>query len=268
MEGGVMLLDFVDQRIRKAFSDAAMEYDVLTSLHKEIGRELIKKALDVENDQMILDIGMGTGWLTSRLKFYFPESRIVGMDFAEGMIHHAQQSYEGFDVVQADAKRLPFKQHTFNLVVSNLALQWLGDLPGAMNQVARCLKPDGSFVFTMFGRETFRELFSALEYACRIKKGTEKVNIQRLFSTQEVEKVLASADFRTGDVDYERIKVRFPDMMGMIQWIRAIGANSLAKDIFLGKELLNHANDFYNQHYKDRFGIYATFEVIWGLARH
>ena len=98
-----MILDFIDQKIRKAFSDAAMQYDILAGLHKEIGRELIKKNISRENTNTILDVGMGTGWLTGKLSFYFPESKVVGIDFAPGMIKAAKDSEHTFTMIQADA---------------------------------------------------------------------------------------------------------------------------------------------------------------------
>ena len=51
----VMLLKFIDDKIRRAFSDAAVQYDVLTGLHKEIGRELLAKAAAHEGNGPILD---------------------------------------------------------------------------------------------------------------------------------------------------------------------------------------------------------------------
>ena len=69
------------------------------------------------------------------------------------------------------------------------------------------------------------------------------------------------------NIDSEKVKVRFPDMMSLIKWIKNIGANALEKDIYIGRELLARMNDYYNLHFKDRLGIYATFEVIWVQAK-
>ena len=126
-----MALNFIDQKIRKSFSDAAAQYDVLTGMHNEIGRELLKKVIDTDLTDSILDIGMGTGRLTRRLKFYFPESQVIGMDFAEGMIEIAKNKGGGEGIIQADAAALPFKSNSFNVIVSNLAFQWIRDLSSA-----------------------------------------------------------------------------------------------------------------------------------------
>ena len=67
-------------------------------------------------------------------------------------------------------------------------------------------------------------------------------------------------------LDYELIKVHFSDMYRLIKWIKDIGANNLSNDMFVGKRLLSMANEHYEEFYKDKFGIYTTFEVIWASA--
>ncbi|HLF17594.1 MAG TPA: methyltransferase domain-containing protein [Candidatus Omnitrophota bacterium] len=261
-----MLLDFIDQKIRKAFSDAAFEYDLLTSLHKEIGRELIKKVIAHEPAEAVLDIGMGTGWLTSRIKFYLPESKIVGIDFADGMVKIAKDQWADLDIIQANALKLPFKDRQFDLVTSNLSLQWAKDLSATFSECQRCLKEGGSIYGTVFGYETFRELFTALEHAHKLKKGSDDLNIQRLKSVKEIEAALGSSGFKDIQLDHEIIKVHFGDMFRLVKWIKDIGANALAKQAFIGKDLLDLANEYYEKNYKDKFGVSTTFEVIWVQA--
>ena len=55
---------------------------------------------------------------------------------------------------------LPFGTNTFDVVLSNLALHWVNDLPATMTEVLRVLKPNGVFVGAMFGGETLTELRS------------------------------------------------------------------------------------------------------------
>ena len=277
-----MILKSIDQRIRRAFSNSALQYEALTGLHKEIGRELIhkinlddslSKILDIGMVPMptskVLDVGMGTGWLTKRLKNFFPDSLVVGLDFADGMIAAARQNSEGFQIIQADAKDLPFKEERFDLIISNLAYQWIEDLPRAFQRGYVILKRGGTFLLTMFGHETFQELFEALESSVEKKSLTQISDfpVRRLPQREQIDQALEHAGFIDVKVDFERIKVRFPDMMGLIQWTKNIGANNLKKNIYVGKEFLSRANDYYHEHFKDSFGIYATFEVIWASGR-
>lgn len=257
-----MLLKAIDHRIRRAFSQAAIQYDLLTSLHKEIGRELIRKIIPIEENENILDVGMGTGWLTGKLAFYFPESKVIGLDFSTGMVDKAKQQKEGFDIIQANACVLPFQENTFDLIASNLAYQWIGDLDRAFEQCYSCLKPGGTLTLTMFGHDTFRELFESLEHASNGKR-----SFKRLAKEEQIKQALENAGFLEVETNYEIIKVHFPDMMSLMKWIKEIGANALEKESFIGKDLLKSANQYYNENFQDKFSIYATFEVIWAQAR-
>jgi len=254
----------IDKKICEAFSDAAVQYDVLTSLHKEIGRDLLKKITAREQCSRILDIGMGPGWLTKRIAFYFPESKIIGTDFAPGMIDLAKNNSEGIQLIVADAGALPFQNDVFDIIVSNLAYQWVADLEHAFQSCYASLNEGGVFCFTAFGRNTLDELFVSLENATEQKM---QLPFHRLASQEKITHAMEQSGFQDIQVDYERIKVRFPDMMGLMKWIKNIGANTLRNGTYIGKDLITRANEYYEQHFKDRFGIYTTFEVIWVEAK-
>jgi len=260
-----VVTDIINQGVRAAFSDAALQYDILTSMHKEIGKELIQKIMPLEQCDHILDVGMGTGKITRRLHFYFPDSHIVGMDFADGMIQKAQQDNQGFDIISGDASILPFKDKTFDIVFSNLAYQWVTNLPGAFKQSFNSLKDKGTICFTMFGYNTLDELFMALEDVLKEKKNN--FALKRLAKLEEVQKALDAAGFQHIEADYEIIKVHFPSLMDLLRWVRDIGANSLRKEFYLGKNTLERVNEIFETKFKDRFGIYTTFEILWLNAK-
>lgn len=258
---GFKLVDY--NPIRQAFSKAAIQYELLTGLHKEIGRDLITQIKDVQPVSRILDIGMGTGWLTNRLTLYFPEAKVVGVDFASGMIELAQKHNDDFQIIQADACALPFQENVFDVMISNLTYQWVLDLPKAFGHCWRCLKPKGIFCFTMFGYQSLRELFVSLEHSCENKNHDKASRLRRLPSQVQVREALQQVGFKNSYLDHEVLKVHFPDMMSLMRWIKEIGANRLNKDFYIGKDWLKKANDYYNKNFKDKFGICATFEVLW-----
>ena len=256
-----MLLKFIDQKIRQAFSNSAMQYEMFASLQKEIGRELTRKLTKKENVRHILDVGMGTGWLSYRLHLLFPEAKVIGLDFADGMVEWAKGKYEGFKIIQADARSLPFKENTFDIVISNLAYQWVVDLPSAFNGAYFSLKEDGNFCVTLFGYDTLRELFESLE-STRDKAGQE-FPIKRLAGEETIYAALKEAGFQNVQLDSEIIQLHFADMWELVQLLKKIGANVISKDIYVGRDWLSRADDYYQQQFKDRWGVYASFEVIW-----
>src|SRR5262245_21196767 len=88
---------------RKAFTDAADQYDILAGLHREIGRELVKKNIKREAAR-ILDVGTGTGYVANKVKFFFPDAQVVGLDITKNMIQKAVETHEGIRWIQADGE--------------------------------------------------------------------------------------------------------------------------------------------------------------------
>jgi len=68
-------------------------------------------------------------------------------------------------VLAADAEFLPFAPASFDLVVANLSLHWINDLPGALIQIRRALRPDGLFLGSLPVLGTLAELRAALSEA-------------------------------------------------------------------------------------------------------
>ncbi|MCR4337727.1 MAG: methyltransferase domain-containing protein [Candidatus Omnitrophica bacterium] len=252
----------IDNKIRRAFSDAALQYEVLADLQNEIGRELSQQLIKRDDCEAILDIGMGTGRLTNRLKFYFPDAQIVGLDFAPGMVECARQKYEGLSIVQADARHLAFKKEIFDAVVSNLMYQWIEDLPSAFRQTYSVLKPGGEFHMTMFARRTLQELLESWEAS-----GEEKGSIRKLATENDVAKALSLAGFQSIETKSEIIKTHFEDFRSLMEWLKKIGAQHRPKDFFVGKERFLKAQEYYQQKFKDRWGITASFEVVWAKGK-
>ena len=286
-----MLLKFIDRKIRQAFSDSAYQYEVLANLQKEIGRELVKK-IDIvpmgtipasssarggsasggkiessresrieESFTHILDVGMGTGWLTNRLSLFFPEAKVVGLDFADGMLEHAKKKEGSFAIVQANARSLPFPENTFDIIVSNLAYQWVEDLEQAFRSSYGTLKSGGKFYVTMFGQNTLKEMFVALERS--LDAPGQALPMKRLADRSQIEQALKEAGFPNVEISCESIKVHFEDLLALMKWLKKIGANISERNVFVGKDLLARANDYYKDHFKDSWGVYASFEIIW-----
>ena len=60
--------------------------------------------------------------------------------------------------VLADEESLPLQENSVDLVLSSMSMHWINDLPGALEQVHRALKPDGVFLAAMVGGATLNEL--------------------------------------------------------------------------------------------------------------
>ena len=202
-------------------------------------------------------MGCGTGYLTVRLKDHFPQSKIIGLDFAQGMLEVARSKQEDIIWVLADGNNLPFSDGRFDILVSNLAYQWAGDLSRAFSEARRVLAPNGVLACTLFGYNTCQELFQSLDEA-----KTKALRFTRLPDGPQVREALANSGFKNPRVDSERIKIEFNGMHELIAWLKSIGANNLSREGYLGSEAISRATAIYRKKFAYLQGVGATFEVI------
>jgi demethylmenaquinone methyltransferase / 2-methoxy-6-polyprenyl-1,4-benzoquinol methylase len=99
--------------------------------------------------ERVLDIGCGTGELTRLTARHFPDARVVGMDFTAAMLDVARQRTREFSGAgrirfgRGTAMRLPFADRTFDLVTNAFLVRNLVDLPLALDEMRRVLRPGG-----------------------------------------------------------------------------------------------------------------------------
>jgi len=253
----------INKKVHKAFSKAAGRYENLTSIQKEIGGRILRSIGKKRACKKILDVGMGTGWLTNQLVCLFPEADIFGIDFSMEMLRRARRGKAGLKLVQADAVALPFKKNTFDIILSNSSYQWVDDLDKAFQSSYDLLNDKGVFCFAMFGSETLNELFFSIQHVWSRKNGNKKLSVKLLPDRQDVMKIMRSSKFSKVNVKCDMLRYCFTDMFALVKWLKSIGANAIEKNFFVGKDLLVKTNDFYNERFADHDGVYATFEVIW-----
>ncbi|HEV8679560.1 MAG TPA: methyltransferase domain-containing protein, partial [Stellaceae bacterium] len=176
--------------------------------------------------------------------------------------------------VAADPELLPFRDASFDLIVSNLVLHWAADLPGALVQLRRALKPDGLLLAALFGGSTLAELRTALFEAELAEEGGVSPRVSPSIELGDAAALLQRAGFALPVADSETITVTYPDLLALMRDLRGMGeTNALAarRRSFLRRATLARAALIY----AERFGadgrrIPATFEILFlcGWAPH
>ena len=105
------------------------------------GKELIEK-LSLEEGSSVLDLGCGTGYLTSLLAEKVGQrGRVTGVDPDAARIVVAQRNYAGFsNVTFLVGSSEDFPSGPYDLVFSNHVIHWIDDKESAFNNVYSCLK--------------------------------------------------------------------------------------------------------------------------------
>lgn len=107
-------------------------------IHEEVLRLLRATA-----PHRVLDVGCGTGLLTARIHSELSQVRVVGCDFSGGMLRHAAAHTRAVAWTRGDAQRLPFREASFDAIVTTEAFHWFPDQERALAEFYRVLAPKG-----------------------------------------------------------------------------------------------------------------------------
>lgn len=173
-----------------------------------------------------------------------------------------------------DPERLPFADESFDLIVSTLALHWVNDLPGALIQMRRALKPDGLMLASFFGGDTLSELRLALIEAESELTGGAGPRIAPFAHLQDIADLLQRAGFALPAADRDLVTVRYAEPMRLLADLRAMGETAALRarsPHALSRRILARAFEIYRQRFSDQDGrVRATFEIFTatGWAPH
>lgn len=173
-----------------------------------------------------------------------------------------------------DAHEVLRAEGPFDLALSLYSLQWINDLPGALVQVRRLLKPDGLFVAALLGGATLSELRDAFAHAESATRGGVSPRVSPFADVRDLGGLLQRAGFALPVSDVERLVVRYRDFSGLVRDLRAHGLTNvmaersrapLRRDTVAA--LLVH---YAGQHAELDGKLRATFETLYltGWAPH
>lgn len=185
------------------------------------------------------------------------------------------QSFLGFDEGLVGAlDHIPLEPASIDLAVSLLALQEANDLPGALIQIRRALKPDGLFLAAIGGGETLTQLRESLLVAETELHGGASPRVAPFTDIRDAGALLQRAGFALPVTDIEPVTVRYASMFDLMRDLRAMGVtNTLLSRSRrpATRELFARAAEIYAERFADPDGrVRATFAFVWmsGWAPH
>jgi SAM-dependent methyltransferase len=214
------------------------------------------------------DRAVDLGTPTDAVRAALTGNPMVGMLIAAAPVARAQPA------VIADEEALPLREGAIDLIVSALALHVVNDLPGALLQIRRALKPDGLFLAAMLGGETLTELRQSFAVAEAEIEGGASPHVAPFADVREMGALLQRAGLALPVTDVDRVTVRYSSPFRLMDELRRMGAtNALAerRRTPLRRTTLQRMAEIYAQRFADPDGrIRATFEIIWlsGWAPH
>lgn len=132
--------------------------------------------------------------------------------------------------VQCDEDRLPFAPESFDLVISTAVLDQVNDLPGALIQVRRILKPDGLFLAGFVGAGSLPVLRAATLAADLATDGAATSRIHPQIDVRAAGDLLGRAGFALQVADSEQLKLRYSDPFRIFSDLRGMAATNMLLD--------------------------------------
>ncbi|WP_336485910.1 methyltransferase domain-containing protein [Methylobacterium nigriterrae] len=173
-----------------------------------------------------------------------------------------------------DPEALPIAPGSLDLAVSLLALQHVNDLPGALVQLRRALRPDGLFLGCLLGGRTLTELRQSFGAAESEVEGGVSPRVAPFAEVREIGGLLQRAGFALPVTDTDIVTVRYPDPFALMRDLRAMGLTNALRErrrTPLRRATLLRAAEIYAERFADPDGrLRASFEILWlsGWAPH
>jgi malonyl-CoA O-methyltransferase len=264
----------LDKRaVRRAFDKAAAGYDAAAVLQHEVCARMLERLDYVKHrPAAILDAGSGTGNAVPALLERYPGATLVALDLSRAMLERTRSRVKWWQALPglrpplhgicADIERLPLARESVGLVWSNLALQWMNDLPRALAEMQRVLAPAGLLMFSTFGPDTLRELREAFAGV------DDHTHVSRFVDMHDIGDMMVAAGFADPVMDMEQITLTYADVRALMRDLKSIGARNatLQRPTGLsGRALLTRVERNYEAFRKDG-RLPATFEIVYGHA--
>ena len=244
---------------RNRVADRAAEHDFLLA---RVADDLLERLSAIKRQfPVALNLGAYHGLLGRRLRGLPGVEMVIDMEPAARLLAQCEGPR-----VQADEEALPFADQSLDLIVSGLALHFANDLPGALVQIRRALKPDGLLLAAMLGGTTLNELRTALLMAEEEIEGGASPRVAPFADVRDLGALLQRAQFALPVADAEIVTVTYPEPLALMRELRAMGAGNVLharRKVPLRRATLARALEIY----ADRFGlangrVRATFEII------
>lgn len=206
----------VDKRaVATAFGRAADAYDSFAVLQHTSGERLLTLAKTGDYPR-VLDAGCGTGTFSRRWRER--GSRVTALDISPVMLNKARSLDAAHTFVAGDIEALPLPDAHFDLVWSNLAVQWCSGLSHALDELLRVTRPGGTVLFSTLCDGSLSEVAQAW------KAVDARLHVNRFLTHEQV--TSAAGDSLTHGL-CEPITLYFPDALSAMRSLKGTGATHL-----------------------------------------
>ncbi|EKT61778.1 malonyl-ACP O-methyltransferase BioC [Providencia burhodogranariea] len=256
----VLPLSDEKQKIALAFGRAAKRYDAIAHYQQNSGHQLLNLLTSTLSNshnlhaKKVMDAGCGTGFFSQVMSESGAD--VMALDLASGMLEVARSKGAAAGYICADMESLPFDNKVFDIVFSNLALQWCGNLKDALSELYRVTKLGGVIAFTTLAQGSLSELslaWTALD---------EQSHVNNFLSYQEIAE---SCQTWRHQLMLQPDKLYYPDLTSLLNSLKGIGATHLTAGRKGGLMTRQKLNQLASAYPMSNDGLVLTYQTVFGI---
>lgn len=172
--------------------------------------------------------------------------------------------------IVGDEESFNFEDGSLDLVISNLSLHWVNDLPKTLQLSKKALKSDGVFLGAILGEHSLRELRSSFVLAEQEREGGVSAHVSPFAGIGDVGNLLTRAQFALPTIDSEQLTVNYSSPWKLMEDLQGMAENNaaLARKPFSSRDTMMSAAAIYQSLYGNPQDgtVPATFQVIYFIG--
>lgn len=209
--------------VRRHRDRAASHVGRVADVLRDAAERLVERLDDTtQRFTQALDVG-GRGVVA-------PLLRARGIQVVSCDLSPAMAALNGGVAVAADEEFLPFAAASFDLVMANLSLHWVNDLPGALIQLRLALRPGGLLLASLPALGTLAELRQALAEAEAALTGGASPRVSPFADLRDCAGLLQRAGFALPVADVEELRLLYADPLMLLRDLRAAGETNALRE--------------------------------------
>lgn len=244
--------------IARAFGRAASHYDRYADLQRQVADELLSSIAQGSQPDMI-DLGCGTGYCSVVLRQQFPAGRLIALDMALPMLQTTKQHrLADCALLCADMQAIPLRNNLFDLVVSNLTIQWCARTEPLFAELFRIARPGAQVLVSTFGPQTLHEVKAAWALVDSYVHVNQFVPLAALVQHAQAVGFICSYRMKI-------IQRLYPSMQEVGKELKGLGAYNMNRDQaqgFTSRKTLAMAEQAFAENATAE-GIPVTFEIFY-----
>ncbi len=169
-----------------------------------------------------------------------------------------------------DEEMLPIANQSLDVIISLLSFHTINDIPGALIQMRRALKPDGLLLIITAGAQTLKELRESLAHGEMLSCGGLSPRVSPFLEVRDAGSLLQRAGLALPVVDNEILTLSYPNMLALTDELRKAGEAHIMserKNHMTVRHIIQQADSYYRDNHSDNEGrISSTIELLYLTA--